>query len=543
MPLPKTFTVPGAQLQVELVAGETSIFVGANGSGKSRLAVAIEEELGEGAFRIAAQRALKLDTKVSKSTERAAEKRLRIGIADDPDGYNVASHRRGLRYGGNPAVHPLDDFDALLQLLFAQQANAGTEFLKAHEKDAAAERPTTTLAKLTATWERIFPNRPLHYTSDDIIVAFRNADGQPAPYGAGEMSDGERAVFYMVGQILAAPAATVLIFDEPELHVHRAILGRVWDELETARKDCSFILITHDLDFAASRGGRKYVLRDFAPPANWLAEEVPEDTGFDEQTTTLILGSRQNVLFVESDGRGTDLAIYRACYPGWTVIPRGGCESVIHSVKSMQANKELHRVRCAGIIDNDGRDAATIAFLAAKGVATLPVSEIENLFALPSVATAILKDDSFADSDISAKLSDLENAIYADATNPRHEEQVVLAHVRRVLDTTLKKLSYERSASEADLIAAFATDILSIDVTLLITQTRQKLRDAVASRSLQDLLRLYDRKGALLEEVAKNLKGYNNKRFVAWAKRAFGDPKKTELRNALAAELPAVTAV
>ena len=45
------------------------------------------------------------------------------------------------------------------------------------------------------------------------------------------MSDGERAIFYMIGQILTAASDSILIFDEPELHVHSSILAKVWERV------------------------------------------------------------------------------------------------------------------------------------------------------------------------------------------------------------------------------------------------------------------------------------------------------------------------
>src|SRR5690606_21189746 len=127
-------------------------------------------------------------------------------------------------------------------------------------------------------------------------------------------------------QVLVAEPDSILIFDEPELHVHRAILGRLWDEVEVARPDCAFLVITHDLEFAASRAGQKFVIRRYQMPGQWEIEQVPDDTGFSEEVATLILGSRKPILFVEGTGSSLDLAIYRACYPDWTVLPRGACE-------------------------------------------------------------------------------------------------------------------------------------------------------------------------------------------------------------------------
>src|SRR5207253_6166364 len=98
-------------------------------------------------------------------------------------------------------------------------------------------------------------------------------------------------------------------------------------------------------EFVASREGQKYVLSDYNPTSGWTIEAVPDSTGFTEDITTLILGSRRPVLFVEGDGGSLDQAIYRACYPDWTIIPRGSCEEVIHAVITMRANAALTRVR------------------------------------------------------------------------------------------------------------------------------------------------------------------------------------------------------
>lgn len=180
------------------------------------------------------------------------------------------------------------------------------------------------------------------------------------------MSDGERAIFYLIGQTLTASPDSLIIFDEPELHIHRSIMSSLWDELEAARPDCGMVLISHDLEFVASRDGQKYVLRDYDPAAGWTIEAVPDDADFTEEVATLILGSRRPVLFVEGKGGSLDQAIYRACYPDWTIIPRGSCEEVIHAVVTMRANAALTRVTCAGIVDADAYDTAEVGYCLAK---------------------------------------------------------------------------------------------------------------------------------------------------------------------------------
>lgn len=67
------------------------------------------------------------------------------------------------------------------------------------------------------------------------------------------MSDGERVTIYLLGQCLIAPNDMTIIIDEPEIHLHKSIMYRLWDKIEEFCPNKTFIYITHDLDFAASR--------------------------------------------------------------------------------------------------------------------------------------------------------------------------------------------------------------------------------------------------------------------------------------------------
>lgn len=74
-----------------------------------------------------------------------------------------------------------------------------------------------------------------------------------------EMSDGERVALYLIAQCLAVPSNKTIIIDEPEVHLHRSIMNRLWKAIERVREDCFFIYITHDTHFAASHEHAKIV--------------------------------------------------------------------------------------------------------------------------------------------------------------------------------------------------------------------------------------------------------------------------------------------
>ena len=257
--MPTEFSIPGTDgdQQFAVSRGSTTTFCGANGSGKTRLAVHIEQQLGLKAHRISAHRALSLNPRVPKISETEARRGLRTGAQGSYRAGNEVHYRQGNRWQGQEATWLLNDYDYLVQALFAEQANTALESHKTLRAGPGGTAKLTKFEKLSEIWDRLLPHRKLDITGDDISV---ETPGNATTYAASELSDGERALFYLVGQTLVADEESVLVIDEPELHLHPAIMTLLWDELGAARPDCAFVFITHSLDFAAARPGDKYVV-------------------------------------------------------------------------------------------------------------------------------------------------------------------------------------------------------------------------------------------------------------------------------------------
>src|SRR5690606_4587480 len=81
----------------------------------------------------------------------------------------------------------------------------------------------------------------------------------PSQPAGNMLSDGERVVFYLIGKCLQAPSKSIIIVDEPEIHLHKAIMSKLWNALEQERNDCLFVYLTHDLEFAISRTAAKKI--------------------------------------------------------------------------------------------------------------------------------------------------------------------------------------------------------------------------------------------------------------------------------------------
>lgn len=225
----------GEAFPLSLVAGHSIIFVGANGAGKTRLGVKIEKSLADNSVRrIAAHRSLTMSDKLNAvSLERAL-----LGLATghpDPGG-----NRHIHRWKQQPEVSLLSDYDWVLQALFAEQSRVSIAHLQNHLANPDASPPITKLSRLKTIWEHLLPHRLLKLQELGVKVIPASGEENKG-YSGSQMSDGERVIFYLIGQSLLAPENSVLIFDEPELHIHKAILSRLWDIIEAERSDCCFI--------------------------------------------------------------------------------------------------------------------------------------------------------------------------------------------------------------------------------------------------------------------------------------------------------------
>lgn len=537
--IPPVFSVPTEDkpLQIPIARGTTTTFCGANGSGKTRLAVYIEEQLGLVAHRISAHRALSLNPRVPKISETEALSGLRTGYHEGHLSDNQSQYRQGRRWHRQEATWLLNDYDYLVQALFAEQANTA---LESHNRLRAGRNGTaepTKFEQLSAIWDRLLPRRRLHITGDDIKACI---PGTSATFPASEMSDGERAVFYLIAQTLVASQDSVLLIDEPELHLHPSIMTLLWDELRAARPDCAFVFITHSLEFAASLPGAKYLLQDYKPGPAWTIHPVPQDTGFSEEFTTLILGARRPVLFVEGTASSLDRSVYEACYPDHLILPRESCEAVIHAVASIRANPELTRVACHGVVDGDHRTANEIEYLRNHGIGVLPVAELENIFLLPDVSRAIAEHEAHEGDSLDQRLYDLQQAVFHKITSSDQKRALLLRCIARHIDRELKHIDLSAATSIDDLESRYHDNVVSLDVRSLAKDVSNQIELAIQNDNLPALLSIYDNKG-LLALAAKHLKDTKLKSFKAWLDRILRKGSAPELTRAIRLALPTLS--
>ncbi|TRZ78477.1 DUF4435 domain-containing protein [bacterium] len=356
--IPKSNTNEYETITIE----KNMVIVGANGAGKTRFGSCIEGN-NSNSKRISAQRYLQLDENVQKQD------------------FETASAKLKNSYKNKPSIQPQNDYQQVLISLFAQESRRNSEYVKESRVSKNKIFVSQSIKeKVIDIWDSIFSYRKLKLKNDKV-----RAESEENEFSGMEMSDGEKVGLYLISQILLADQNCILIIDEPELHLHKSLMVRLWSKLEVQRKDCIFVYITHDLDFAVNKPISKRIWMQDYKNNKWEWKELTPNEVIPENLYLEILGSRKSILFVEGDKGSLDVQMYQSFYGNFTIIPRESCEKVIESVKGLRNNADLHGKKVFGLIDRDFRPEEQISSLEKNNVFCLGLNKVENLFLIPEI--------------------------------------------------------------------------------------------------------------------------------------------------------------
>ena len=476
-----------------ILTGKNLLFVGANGSGKTRLGAWLEFKGPQHAevMRISAQKSLDMPDSTTPMSIDLAERNLLFGHITE------GGNKAYFKWQNKPVTALLNDYEKLMVYLFSEETEQNSKY-KVAQREASnrIEPPLTKLDLVKRAWERVLPHRELVIGGLRIEAQVRGAGGKP--YKASEMSDGERVIFYLLGQCLAAPKNGIVVVDEPELHLHKSVQAPLWAEVEQLRPDCLFVYLTHDVDFAAAQdGAQKVWLKSYDGEA-WDWELIRQDEQLPDDLLIEVLGSRKPVLFVEGENGSHDVALYREVLREFLVVPRGSCAQVIQSVKALRLNTQLHHLNVYGLVDRDRRPQVEIDSLERDSVFCLGVAEVENLFCTREVLSIV-----------SVRM----------ARDPATDLQAVVKFVFKQLQGELETQVSLRVAAEvkhmlnyfdantkgvAALSSALQRTFGDIDIPALYARFEAEFAAVIAASDYDELLKIYNRK-SLASQVCSAL--------------------------------------
>ena len=338
------------------------VIIGANGSGKTRFANRLAADLGDKAFRLSALNALYTKDKDDTS----------------PNSIDTLYNQS---VAGASLLRPdlAGQFERTIGLLVNEEMLSLIE--QKHSGNETAPH-TTRLDHVMQQWQKVFPGNRGRIESGRMLFS---RDITSDTYSPSRLSDGEKTVLYYLGAVSFAPRDAVIIVDSPGMFLHPSSIASLWNSIEDSRPDCTFIYVTHDLQFASSRGeGCTIWVKDCDPGQGvWDYDFLTGPDGISDEVYLAILGARKPVLFIEGDGvNSIDAKLYPVIFNDYTVKSLGGCDRVIESTRTFNSLKAFHDLDAFGIVDRDRRDEGEVSYLRKKQVYVPEVAEIENIFML-----------------------------------------------------------------------------------------------------------------------------------------------------------------
>ena len=306
------------------------------------------------------------------------------------------------------------------------------------------------------------------------------------------MSDGERVALYLLGQVLCAPPRAVIVIDEPEIHLHRAIQASLWDRAEASRPDCIFVYVTHDLEFAGSRSGARKIWTKSFDGNCWEWQEVESSTELPDELVLQVLGSRRPVMFVEGDANSYDSTLYRALYPDRLILPMSSCRRVIGARRAMRELRSFHNLDIEGVIDRDHRSDEEIGAPRSQGLMVADVAEVENLFCVPGALTAAAKQLNVSDTHAAVQAA---KARVISELEKMTDSQIA---ARAIAELQFKLGGFGPKAGKANLSTIqsdLANHVANLDVAEVFKKSTGLFEGIIERKDYDSALRYYNCKG------------------------------------------------
>ncbi|OCK50956.1 hypothetical protein BA768_04005 [Chryseobacterium sp. CBo1] len=487
---------------------ENTVIVGANGSGKSTLTSSLKTVIDErDGIVIPAQKLLIVPTFDSTPNFNSSSDeydKYQKNYSEGKTTYNATQtndvpYQDVLKYGA--------EYKYVLKTLLAEKGFIRNVYCNKVEKGEPVKKEElkSKLDRASEIWNSLIEHRLL-FSDESNNLMIKDLQSEEI-YPAFKMSDGEKNILYLIGRILLSPVNALIIIDEPEMYLHKSIVNKLWDSLENERKDCIFVYLTHDLDFASSRKANKFWIKDFSFPNKWDIQTIPENE-IPENILMKLLGSRKKILFCEGKMDSLDTKIFEIIFNDFTIAPVQSCSHVINYVRAF--NKiQMKNTLAIGIIDRDFRVQDQLTKLETENIFSYSVAEVENLFLLKEF---VLK---FAE----------------------HKKEVI--DFDQLEEKVIKMLLRDRELQSSNYLSSF------INYNFSESHVKKGNTEAEVNKNLKDFIntinlnRLYTERTVLIDSIISGkkydeaIKIYNNKGLLGCVEELLGFRSGTYRKKAL----------
>lgn len=485
--------------ELPMSAGNVIFVVGANGTGKSSLIQHFYIQRPSPKRRISAHRQTWFQS--NSVTMAPSQKRQYEENFVSQDNSHTA---RWMEHGSNERTG-ITIFD----LIDAQNIRArgiadavDNDYMNEVERLKQEEAPLSVLNELLQ-----LSNIPISIAieANESLVA-RKLGGEP--FSVAQLSDGERNALLMAGDVLTAKPGSFLLIDEPERHLHRAIISPLLTLLFERRKDCAFVISTHDVDLAIDyRDARQLLVRSCqfsGDSAQAWDADLMTSGNIDSNTKHDILGARRKMLFVEGKATSLDNALYSIVFPQVSVIPKEACKQVEQSVLGVNEVSSEHWVQAWGIVDNDGHDQAEVDRKMGNGIYSVPFYSVESIYYHPTIIGKIAERQTSVQGGDAHAMS--QDAIKA-AMESLHSDAERLS--LKSAEKSIRRTIFSALPNQAT-IKIKAPVSISVDTAAIVAEKAQAFNDALTNKDWEAIVTSSPiRESQALNSLVKKL-GFQN---------------------------------
>ncbi len=505
---------PDPNLKFTLGPGDIMYMLGANGTGKSSLVSWLFKRHQARAKRIAAHRQTWFESNSLDMTPRGRQE-LEVSFRSRDAQPHARYREWNAAVRAHMAIYDLIDADTMLARKIADLVRA--DDISGAVNEGRVEPPIQVINELMR-----LSNIPIEIALEERqrIVARKNSG---APYSVAELSDGERNAFLIAANILTAQPGTLLLIDEPERHLHRSIISPLLRLLFDRRRDCSFIVSTHELMLPLDTPSASTLLVrgcEYSGQSvnSWSIDLLEPGTEIDELLKADLLGARRKIVFVEGRASSLDAPLYSLIFPGVSVLPKETCKDVEHAVQGLRAVTGLHWVKAWGIVDNDQRSPDEVARLRTLGVWALSYYSVEAFYYHQLTIEKVAKRQSVltgADADAAAA-SAISSAV--DAVREERNNLVASAITRSARRDFMRQLPNRTSVVDDDAIE------VKVDIKALRDAEEKRFDALTAAKDWDGLLTRYPiRQSRAFDGIIKTLKIADKDTYRAAVLKLFQD--------------------
>lgn len=366
-----------------------------------------------------------------------------------------------------------------------------------------------TYNKLKTIFESLGLERKIFLDSNSNKFMLYNDDLNIKPYYIKDGSDGEKSIFLFITYILLCPLNSFVFIDEPEKHFNTALLNELFTQLEREREDIVFIYCTHNVDFIELRTNVKLIYLEKYDGKNWNIKEIDSFEEISMDVFINIVGTKKQVLFIESEKDKLDYKFYSNLFSKYKVIPVSSCDKVINNCKLLNSEKYLNLNRkFFGIIDNDFRNKSEIEKYKESNIFILPYNEIENLLMSSVILDYVCTKYSLQD-----KIEKFKNAVIEMAIKDKNG--IIQDYINKVYYRIIEKEHLQYNG----MIEEFDNEILEMNKN---NQTKfndilktfiEDLEKSLDSRDYDSIIKCYPNKGFL---SCLNVLDVKYQRYIIW---------------------------